>query len=125
MKNPSLSSRRWLTAAGSLLLLATLGGCVTKYGAAKITTDPPGAEVVNLGDDSLIGVTPVKLLIGEEAQARKSINIRVQKDGYRDKTTAFWVTLRHNTREEALEQAQDINVKLDQTGAFNDENATR
>lgn len=117
MTRASLHSRRWMKAAGSLLLLTMLGGCVTKYGAALITSEPGGAEVVNLGDDSLIGITPVKLLIGEQATARKSINVRLQKEGYRDKTTAFWVTLRHKSREAALADPQDIEVTLEPTGA--------
>lgn len=106
------NSHKWLGAAlaGSALFLA---GC-SHHGAALITSSPAGAEVVDLEDDALIGVTPVKVWWKEGGESRKFVNIRLQKDGYRDKTTSFWVTLRHGSRQSAVDNPQSVEVTLDE-----------
>lgn len=93
---------------------AVLAGCAN-HGAALIRTQPDGAEVVNLEDDTVLGVTPVKVWWREGAEKRKFVNIRVQKEGFRDKTSSFWVTLRHGSKEAALEEPQFVEIKMDQS----------
>ena len=108
------STRTWLTGLTLVGGLVVLGGCAN-HGAALIKTEPPGAEVVNLEDDTVLGVSPVKVWWREGGDKRKFINVRVQKDGFRDKTTSFWVTLRHSNKESALLEPQFVEIKLDKT----------
>ena len=99
-------------AAAAIVIAALLSGCAN-HGAALIRTEPEGAEVVNLEDDTVLGVTPVKVWWREGTEKRKFVNVRLQKVGYRDKTSSFWVTLRHGSKEEALEEPQFVEIKLD------------
>ena len=100
-----------------MLLLTT--GCVgNKYGSAYIVSSPPGAEVINLDDGTLLGVTPFKQ-IWRDAGDRKFISIQLDKQGYKDKATSFWLTLDHRTRRSAVNDPQYIEVKLDSKSANN------
>ncbi len=101
-----------LPLAGFALLSLTLAGCA-HHGAALIMSQPKGAEVVDLDNDTLVGVTPVKVWWKESGNQRKFVNIRLQKEGYRDKTTSFWVTLRHSSRDSAVNNPQSVEVTLD------------
>ncbi len=94
------------------ILSLTLVGCA-HHGAAMIESQPTGAEVVDLDNDTLVGVTPVKVWWKESGNERKFVNIRLQKEGYRDKTTSFWVTLRHGSRDSAVNNPQSVEVTLD------------
>ncbi|MFT5110978.1 MAG: hypothetical protein ACI8P9_000289 [Parasphingorhabdus sp.] len=96
-------------------VLMVLAGCANHHGAAFIKTNPPGAEVVNMEDDTVLGVSPVKVWWREGKEERKFINVRVQKIGYRDKTASFWVSLRHGNKEAALLEPQFVEIKLDKT----------
>jgi len=50
-----------------LLSLGVLAGCGgTRYGTARITSMPAGAEVVNLRDDTHLGITPLMVTWEEE-----------------------------------------------------------
>lgn len=109
----SLLARSWLPRTGGVLLLALAAAGCANHGAALIRTQPEGAEVVNLADDTVLGVTPVKVWWREGAEKRKFVNIRVQKDGYRDKTSSFWVTLRHPSKADALEEPQFVEIQMD------------
>lgn len=114
-KDARWQNRRWQASAQAVVLagsLALLAGCA-HHGAAMITSQPSGAEVVDLEDDALIGVTPVKVWWKESGESRKFVNIRLQKNGYRDKTTSFWVTLRHGSRQSAVDNPQAVEVTLD------------
>ena len=93
--------------------LFTLSGCAYHHGAAYIKTDPPGAQVINMDDSSVLGITPVKIWWREGAEQRKFVNILVHKAGYRDKTTSFWVTLRHSNRQSALGDPQNVDIEMD------------
>jgi hypothetical protein len=97
-----------------LAIAAILAGCAN-HGAALIRTNPEGAQVVNMGDDTVLGVTPVKVWWREGTERRKFVNVRVQKEGYRDKTSSFWVTLRHRNKSSALDEPQFVEITLDKT----------
>lgn len=83
------------------------------HGAAYIETQPSGAEVVDAKTGVVLGVTPIKVWWQDDSQSRKFINIRVQKEGYLDKTSSFWLTLRHGSRESALAHPQSVEMVLD------------
>lgn len=102
-----------IVALGALSVMM-ISGC-SYHGAALIESEPSGAEVVNIDDDTVLGVTPVKVWWREKRTEKKRVNVRLQKAGFRDKVTSFWVTLRHSSKDTALEEAQDVTVTLDQT----------
>ena len=89
--------------------------CVTTdtHGVAQINSIPAGAEVINLDDDTSLGVTPVSVWWQEGDKDRKFVNIRFQKKGYIDKTTSFWLSLRHSSRKKAVEDPQEVLVELE------------
>ncbi len=94
--------------AASTLMLASCA----HHGAALIESNPSGAEVVDVNEGTLLGVTPF-ISRWKESGERKFVNIRIQKEGYADKTTSFWVSLRHRSRDAAIENAQSIEMNLD------------
>jgi hypothetical protein len=61
----------------------------------------------------VLGVTPIKAWWRDDSQLRKFVNIRVQKEGYLDKTSSFWLTLRHKTRESAMQNPQSVELVLE------------
>ncbi len=97
-----------------ILLLASVLGLAScaHHGAALIESNPSGAEVVDINEGTLLGVTPF-ISRWKEGDERKFVNIRVQKDGYADKTTSFWVSLRYKTRDAAIKNAQSIEMNLE------------
>lgn len=101
-----------LTILSSMLLMS---GCAssTKYGAAKINSEPTGAEVVNLRDNSHLGTTPVNVSFTGEADSSEYITIQLRKNGYLDKITSFWINKRHDSALEADDNAIDISVSLE------------
>lgn len=105
-----------LRRAGAIAgLLLALSGCAS-YGGAYIQSVPPGAEVVNLEDDSMLGRTPVKVWWKGDSGEAKQIHVRFQKPGYRDRITSFWINIRHDSKENALAEAQPVNVELERRG---------
>jgi hypothetical protein len=97
---------------GITLVSMVAAGCAN-HGAALIRTQPEGAEVVNLEDDTVLGVSPVTVWWREGSERRKFVNVRVQKDGFRDKTSSFWVTLRHSNKDDALSEPQFVEIMMD------------
>lgn len=99
------------------LLMALFGlmlSACAHHGAAEIHSRPAGAEVVDVRTGVHLGVTPVKVWWRDDSASRKFVNIRVQKEGYRDKTNSFWVTLRHDSRQTALDNAQEVHMILEE-----------
>ncbi len=90
-----------------------LAGCAQHHGAVVVRTQPVGAEVVDVKTGVIMGVTPLQYWWRDDNITRKFVNIRVQKEGYRDKTNSFWVDLRHDSRQAALENAQPVQMALD------------
>ena len=97
----------------SLLFAMMLGGCATHHGAANIVSIPQGAEVINVDDDTVLGVTPVKIWWREINEEKRRINVRLHKEGFRDKVTSFFVTFRHGSKDAALGEPQYVRIVLD------------
>ena len=98
-----------------LLPAIVLGsGCSYRYGAVFIETEPEGAEVVDMQDSTVLGISPVKVWRREWKESRRFVNIRLHKDGYQDKTTSFWVNLRHDDKESALRDPQRVQIELEE-----------
>ena len=92
-------------------LHAGISGCAS-YGAARILSDPAGAEVVNLEDDTLLGTTPVIVHWKNDRQESKLITVRFHKSGFEDKVTAFWVNMRHSSQAKAEKEPQAVKVEM-------------
>lgn len=102
-----------LITAGLILLVSGCSSPSLKYGSAKISSRPEGAEVVNLKDDSHLGVTPVNVSFSGEADTAEFVTVQLRKPGYIDRITSFWINRRHTTKLEADDNAIDISVELE------------
>ncbi len=103
-------------AAGLLALgvLPLVTGCAGQktYGTVKFVSHPPGAEVINLKDDSHLGMTPV-LVTWEGKDGRPEyVTVEMIKSGYQEEITSFWVNTRHRSRKEAEAEPQPVTVEL-------------
>ena len=102
----------------SICFAALLGasGCAKKtmYGAVKFESNPPGAEVINLKDDASLGVSPVVVTWETSDGAPQYVTVQIRKSGYLEGITSFWVNTRHESREEAQNEAQPVFVELQQ-----------
>lgn len=112
MNKAIVVSMRLLLVECCLLLL--LSGCASqpKYGIAKIDSTPEGAEVINLKDDSHLGITPVQVSFSGEADTAEYVTIQLRKMGYIDRITSFWINRRHESLLEAEQNAIDINIQM-------------
>lgn len=116
--------KKFFAITTAILGFSLLTGCVgNKYGAAYIVSNPPGAEVINLDDGTLLGVTPLKQVWRDDGK-RKFVNIQLDKDGYKDKATSFWLTLKHRTRKSAVNDPQFVEVIMDSTNSNSNSNST-
>lgn len=98
---------------GIALMITGCAGNAVKYGAAKISTSPEGAEVVNLKDDSNLGMTPVNVSFPGQADTSEYITVQLRKPGYLDRITSFWINKRHKTQQAADDNAIDILIELE------------
>jgi len=94
------------------LLLSGCGSGRTTYGSARFVTDPPGAEVINLKDDTNLGMTPVVVTWEGNEEKPEYVTVEFKKPGYREEITSLWVNTRHPSREAAEADAQPITVHL-------------
>ena len=95
------------------LMLALLASGCTSFGAAQLVSAPLGAEVINLEDDTNLGTTPVRVWWQARSGDPRYISVRFQKEGFQDKVTAFWVNMRHGSKDSALSNAVQVKVELD------------
>ncbi|HEB49562.1 MAG TPA: hypothetical protein ENI89_03045 [Desulfobulbus sp.] len=100
-----------LLALGGLALAAGCAGPKT-YGAVKFISRPPGAEVINLKDDTHLGMTPLLVVWEGEEGRPEYVTVEMLKSGYREEITAFWVNTRHRSRKEAEAEPQPVTVEL-------------
>lgn len=103
--------KKIITISAILASAMVIAGCSNKYGAAYIITEPAGAEVINLDDGTTLGITPIKQVWQDEGE-RKQINLQISRQGYRPKSSTFWLTLGHHTKGSALNAPQYVEVKL-------------
>lgn len=96
----------------SLFLVTMISACANYYGAARIVSIPSGAEVINLEDGSLIGVTPILYIKKDSIDRRQTVIIRLKKEGYYDKTSSFWMQMRDKTAVSAEQNANLVEIEL-------------
>ena len=96
-----------------LFAFTSLAACGrTMYGVVKIESIPPGAEVINLKDDTHLGMTPLLVTWEDEDDTAKHATVELRKVGYVEEITSFWVNMRHATKEEATLEPQPVTVEL-------------
>lgn len=92
--------------------LMTVGCSTVKYGAANIASNPSGADIINLKDDTNLGKTPSKVVWKGPADSSEQVTIQLRKNGYHSAITSFWINKRHKTEDEARENAIDVHSEL-------------
>ena len=92
------------------LLLISCSG--SHYGAAKISSVPDGAEVINIDTGTVLGVTPTEVWWESKSSKQQFINVRLRKAGFYDKLATFWLSMRHSSPEKAVSNAQKVEVNL-------------
>ncbi len=99
-----------ISAVHIVLLLLLLSGmpaaCRSTKGNVILKSIPPGAEVVDLGDNTLLGITPCDTAPGGTRRKPKLVTVRFQKHGYQDRLMTFTDT--------GKPQAVEIEMKEDQ-----------
>ncbi len=114
MQNPLTFFSRFNVFFCFCLSTLVLTGCAPGiYGAANITSEPPGAENVNLRDNAQMGTTPARIVWSGEAGEAEKVTLQLRKSGYIDKITSIWINHRHPSAAEAKANAIDIKVDLE------------
>lgn len=112
MRKNKISSK-YLTKYYLIVLLLSLSGCgQTMYGVVKIESIPPGAEVINLKDDTHLGMTPLLVTWESDDDDTRYATVELRKIGYTEEITSFWVKLRHKSKEAASLEAQPVIIEL-------------
>ena len=84
----------------------------TMYGVVKIESIPPGSEVINLKDDTHLGMTPLLVTWESDEDDARYATVELRKVGYVEEITSFWVKMRHKTKEDATREPQPVTVEL-------------
>lgn len=100
----------------ALFLCVTLSACGAHYGAARFVSDPPGAEVINLDDGTVIGTTPITHYWKDSSRTRQHIPVRLKLNGHYEKVSSFWLSMRHKSQSNAVENAQLVEIVMDRKG---------
>lgn len=101
------------TLATALISAVLLAGCASHYGAVTIVSDPPGAQVINPEDDSILGTTPLTTSWRDTSATRQYVAVRIKKAGFNDEISAFWVSMRHKSESAAKQEPKVVEVSLD------------
>jgi len=96
-----------------MLCIALLGGCVSHYGAATIVSEPPGAQVINADDGTVVGVTPLTTVWKDASSKRQYVILKLEKPGYELNLSHFWLSMRHTSESSAKNDSQLIKVVMD------------
>ena len=102
----------------SFLLLAStaflfITGCSSKtyFGAADINSEPEGADIINIRDNTNLGRTPAQVMWS--GKGSEKVTIQLHKNGYHSSITSFWVNKRHESEEAARANATDVYKELE------------
>jgi len=99
-----------------LLLSFTLIGCASHHGAAKITSTPTGAQVVNVETGEVLGVTPLLVEWKERRGTRQQILVKLNKEGYYQKTEGFWLDMDANSAKKAAQTPNLVEIPMRKIG---------
>jgi hypothetical protein len=110
MNHPIFKRVCYVISAFTLMLC--IAGCSTYYGAAMIETKPDGAQVFDMEDGSLVGISSVNHVWRSSDTRKKFMNVRLQKDGYQDTFSSFWLNLDYTSPESARQHPQFVEFEL-------------
>ena len=109
---PSLFARR-LSAFLVLVPLLLAAGCAPmRYGAARFSSAPPGAEVLNLKDRASLGLTPLTVVWESDRGEPEQVSVLLRKTGYEEANASFWLNTRYESPEDARADPQPVHVIL-------------
>jgi len=94
------------------LILLLISACASYHGAAQITSSPAGAQVINVETGEVLGVTPLLLDWKERVGTRQQILIKLNKEGYYQKTEGFWLDMNARNAKKAAETTDQRFVLL-------------
>jgi len=102
----------------TLLLLCILfvSACATHHGAATITSSPSGAQVINAETGEVLGVTPLAINWKESRGTRQQILVKLNKDGYYQKTEGFWLDMNAKSAKQASERPNLVEISMRKIG---------
>lgn len=101
----------FLTICCTVFFIAGCGGGM-KYGAAKISSEPTGASIINLRDETNLGQTPANVFWRDEEGLPEQVTIQLRKNGYHSAITSLWVNKRYSSKEEAMDNATEVHTEL-------------
>jgi len=120
---PTLNIKELNTKAGFLMKLTTtfttlviLTACASYHGAAQITSSPAGAQVINVETGEILGVTPLLLDWKERVGTRQQILIKLNKEGYYQKTEGFWLDMSSRNAKKASEMPNLVEIPMRKIG---------
>lgn len=96
-----------------LICVFSLSGCISRYGAVTITTEPAGAEVIDAETEQVLGITPFTALWKDSTSTRQYIALRLKKQGYQSNVSHFWLSMRHKSEKSAREEPKEVKVQLE------------
>jgi len=99
-----------------LLSLLLISGCVSHHGAAKITSSPSGAQVINAKTGEVLGVTPLAINWKESRGTRQQILVKLNKDGYYQKTEGFWLDMSAKSAKQASNRPNLVEISMRKIG---------
>lgn len=114
---PAAPVRRAALVLGLAAALAATGCAhfTSHYAGVKLDSEPQGAEVVYVDTGVVLGTTPFHYWWETKSPDKRFINVRFQKPGYNDKTTAFYINPRHKSHTDALNDPHHVKITLDKS----------
>lgn len=101
-----------------LTAVVATAGCAhftSHYAGVKLDSVPQGAEVVYVDTGVVLGTTPFRYWWETKSPDKRFINVRFQKPGYNDKTTAFYINPRHKSHTDAFNDPHHVKITLDKS----------
>ena len=93
-----------------------LSACAAHHGAAKITSNPTGAEVINVETGEILGLTPLLVEWKERRGTRQQILVKLNKEGYYQKTEGFWLDMNSNSAKKAAQSPNLVEIPMRKIG---------
>lgn len=107
-----MSARTFLTTLALILPLVAAGCAPARYGAARLSSTPPGAEVLDNRDKTPLGLTPLTVVWESDKGEPEHVTVRLRKSGYEEAGAAFWLNTRYESPEDARADPQPVHVIL-------------
>ena len=104
-------NKRSIPGVMAAVMLAFVSGC-SSYGSARIQSNPSGADVINVSDDTPLGQTPLLITRKADREESRRITVKLSKPGYGDEVQTFWLNIRQSSRINAEYAPQEITVEL-------------